>query len=428
VLGLLEANGLQFDHLWIAGLTSEGWPLPARAHPMLPLELQRARRMPGALAEIELQRARATLDRLARSAGEVIASHATRDGDRSLAPASMIADWSIASPVVRARRALDAIAPERLDMLADAVAPALPAARNVGGGVATLTDQSACPFRAFAKHRLAAGEPESPHDGLAASERGDLVHRVLAGFWRSMPERTRSFVAGMTADGRSAALERAADKAIARIRERRLDGVGTRLLGLEKRRLVSLAAQWLQFEIDSREEFAVKWIEERRTLAIGKLSLTGQLDRVDALPDGRTIIIDYKTGGPSSVKAWLGERPDEPQLPLYLVASEPEARGIAFARLRAGERRFVALAEGGSMLPGARVEDWQRDHADWPALVDAWRAELTKLADEFASGVANVAPKRVDTCRYCGVAMLCRYSERIGDRGDQAADEEASDD
>jgi probable DNA repair protein len=428
VLGLLEANGLEFDHLWITGLTSEGWPLPARPHPMLPLELQRARRMPGALAEIELQRARTTLDRLTRSAGEVIASHATRDGDRSLAPASMLADWSIASPVARARRALDVVAPEPLDMLADAVAPELPDARNVGGGVAILTDQSACPFRAFAKHRLAAGEPEQPHDGLAASERGDLVHRVLAGFWRSMPERTRAVVAGMTADDRSVALERAADQAIARIRARRLDGVGARLLGLEKRRLVSLVAQWLQFEIDSRDEFEVKWIEERRALAIGRLSLTGQLDRVDALPDGRTIIIDYKTGGPSSVKAWLGERPDEPQLPLYLVASEPDARGIAFARLRAGERRFVALAEDKSMLPGARVEDWQRDHADWRALVEAWRAELTTLADGFASGVATVAPKRVDTCRYCGVAMLCRYSERIGDRGEPAPDEETIDD
>jgi hypothetical protein len=80
------------------------------------------------------------------------------------------------------------------------------------------------------------------------------------------------------------------------------------------------------------------------------------------------------------------------------------------------------------MLPGARVEDWQRDHADWAALVDAWRAELTRLADDFASGVATVAPKRVDTCRYCGVAMLCRYGERIGDRGDQPSDEEVSDD
>jgi hypothetical protein len=41
--------------------------------------------------------------------------------------------------------------------------------------------------------------------------------------------------------------------------------------------------------------------------------------------------------------------------------------------------------------------------------------------------VATVAPKRVDTCRYCGVAMLCRLSERVGDRDDEAADEEPLD-
>jgi hypothetical protein len=114
------------------------------------------------------------------------------------------------------------------------------------------------------------------------------------------------------------------------------------------------------------------------------------------------------------VCSWLGERPDEPQLPLYLVASEPDARAIAFARVRVGDKAFVALAEEEGLLPGASV-DWNREHANWAALVDAWRTELTRLADDFAAGVAAVAPKRADTCRYCGVAMLCRLNERIGD-------------
>ncbi len=429
VLGLLEANGLEFDHLWIAGLTSEGWPLAARPHPMLPLELQRARRMPGALAEIELQRARATLDRLARSAGEVIASHATRDGDRTLAPASMIADWSIASPAARARRALDVIASERLDTLTDAVAPPLPATRNVGGGVATLTDQSACPFRAFAKHRLAAGEPEQPHDGLAASERGDLVHRVLAGFWRSMPERTRSFVAGMTSDARSAALELAADKAIARIRERRLDGVGERLLGLEKRRLVSLAAQWLQFEIDSREEFEVKCDRGASNARDRPAFPHGTTRPGGPLPDGRTIIIDYKTGGPSSVKAWLGARPDEPQLPLYLVASEPDAARHRF-RATARRRATLRLPRRGRVDAAGRAG---RGLAARPrGLVGAGRC-MARGADE-ACGRLRVrrGDRRAEAGRH--LSLLWRghavpsTANASAIAADQASDEEAIDD
>jgi len=427
VLGLIEANGLEFDHVWITGMTSEGWPRPVRAHPLLPLELQRAKKMPGAVVEMELERAQSALDRLAHSAGEVVASHGLRDGDRTLLPAAMVKAWEPASPAPRATRALDVVSPAVLDALPDASAPALSAGRSVGGGVATLTDQSACPFRAYAKHRLLAREPEQPHDGLAANERGELVHRVLAEFWNSLPDRTRSFLAGMATAERTRSLEAAADRAIDRVRKRRFDGPGDALLALEKRRLVDLTARWLQFEVDQRTEFEVRWTEERRTLAIGPLSLTGQLDRVDRLPDGRTIVIDYKTGGPSSARAWLGLRPDEPQLPLYLVASEPDARGIAFARLRAGEQRFVTLAEDDAMLPGARMKDWTADFGSWAALVDAWRSELVQLANDFASGVAEVAPKRADTCRHCAVALLCRYEERSGDLAAEALAEEGDD-
>ena len=414
VLGLLEAEGLEFDHLWVTGMTSEGWPLPARAHPLLPLELQRAKQMPGAVVEVELQRARATLDRLARAAPEVVASHAVHDGDRSLAPSPMIALWPEAVLAAPARRALSAYAPARLERVTDARGPALPDARIVGGGASTLADQAACPFRAFASHRLGADEPEQPHDGLAASERGELIHRVLARFWESLPDRTRSYVAALPGQDRTAALEGAADDALARMRGRRLDALGEGLLAIEKRRLVALASDWLQFEIDQRAEFEVSAIEDRRALAIGPLSLNGRLDRVDRLADGRTIVIDYKTGAKGGVRSWLGARPDEPQLPLYLVASEQEARAVAFARVRAGDQSFVALAEEEGLLPKASV-DWKSEFASWPALVDAWRTELARLATEFADGVAVVAPKRADTCRYCGVAMLCRLNERVGD-------------
>jgi probable DNA repair protein len=416
VLGLLEANGLEFDHLWMTGMTSEGWPPTVRPHPLLPLELQRAARMPGALVEVDTQRARAALDRLACAAREVVASHPARDGDRKLAAAPMVEDWPAVGATPRARRVLDAIQAAALEERLDASAPPVQADRVVGGGVAILTDQSACAFRAFARHRLMATEPELPHDGLAATERGDLVHRVLADFWKSLPVRTRSHVASLPPDARASLLERAADKALARLRVRR-DGLGDGLLALEKRRLVDLASRWLQFEVATRDEFEVRCAEERRALAIGPLSLNGQLDRVDLLADGRTVVIDYKTGGPASAKAWLGERPDEPQLPLYLVASETDARGIAFARVRAGEQRFVALTEEAGMLPGLRTDEWQRDHASWSDLVEAWRKELTRLAADFAAGVAPVAPKRADSCRYCGFLPLCRLNERAGGAG-----------
>jgi hypothetical protein len=237
---------------------------------------------------------------------------------------------------------------------------------------------------------------------------------VLARFWESVPQRTRAFVAALAVPERTTILERAADNAIARVRERRPGALGDALLAIEKRRLVAMALAWLRFEVEQRGEFEVIAIEERRALAIGPLSLSGRLDRVDRLADGTTVVIDYKTGARGGVHSWLGARPDEPQLPLYLVASEPDARAVAFARVRTGAQEFVALAEDESVLPKARV-DWQRDHANWPALVEAWNEELTRLAAGFAAGAAEVAPRRADTCRYCGVGTLCRLNERAGE-------------
>ena len=42
VLGVLESAGLEFDHLWVMGLTDEAWPIPARPNPFIPVALQRA--------------------------------------------------------------------------------------------------------------------------------------------------------------------------------------------------------------------------------------------------------------------------------------------------------------------------------------------------------------------------------------------------
>lgn len=40
ILGVLEANHVTFDHLWIMNLSHEQWPLRANPNPFIPLELQ----------------------------------------------------------------------------------------------------------------------------------------------------------------------------------------------------------------------------------------------------------------------------------------------------------------------------------------------------------------------------------------------------
>jgi probable DNA repair protein len=393
-------------------MTSDAWPKPARPHPLLPIELQRSAEMPGASAATDLQRARRQLQSLLQAAPEVIVSHATVDGDRRVAPSPLIASLPECDAPTRARRLIDALSPAPLESFIDAVAPRWQPIIVLPGGTSIVRDQAACPFRAFATHRLKAEAIEPPHDGFDYRERGQLVHDVLARFWAALPEPTRDALHALSIGRRRDLLNAAATAAHQRIQRRR-SAMSPALVQMECARLARVVDRWLQFELDTRAAFRVVAIEEPRTMAVGPLTFTARLDRVDELPDGARVIIDYKTGGAKS-PAWLDERPDEPQLPLYLTATEPQARAVALARVRANGMGYSSFAAAAGIFRGG-IGSWTKRFNDWESLVEFWSTVLDRLASQFAAGEAAVDPKRLSqTCRYCELPTLCRINERGG--------------
>ena len=192
---------------------------------------------------------------------------------------------------------------------------------------------------------------KTPRTGLDAMERGILVHHVLAQVMEQL--KTKNALDAIDDDDLEAMLMHAAKEAIAHIRRDRPASLSGRFAEIEQRRLVRLAREWLNEE-RKRSEFAVIAIEDKRSIEIGGLALTTRLDRVDEFGDGRRIIIDYKTRAPS-VSTMLGDRPEEPQLPLYLVTAEQDAVAVAFAQVRIGDMRFVALARDSDLLPGMKA-------------------------------------------------------------------------
>ena len=161
-------------------------------------------------------------------------------------------------------------------------------------------------------------------------------------------------------------------------------------------------------------------------LAAGPLTLKGQVDRVDHLENGTFAVIDYKSGR-ASVGGWLGERPDDPQLPLYALSMAEPVSAVAFATLKAGKRRFEGLARQAGSLPQVGAvsshKTAKKHYASWEELLDGWRGAIHALATAFAKGDARVDPKRQGaTCRSCDVGPVCRVRERVAledeDRGD----------
>src|SRR5205823_4085616 len=157
VLGVLESAGLRFDCLWVSGLTDEAWPLAARPNPFIPVALQKRAGIPQAAAETSVALDRRRTDEWLGAAPEVIVSFPAKEGDRDLAPSPLIAgipEGTLELPDYPRYRDL-IFKKKNLVNTEDPNGPAVPPG-PVRGGRRVLADQAACPFRAFARWRLAA--------------------------------------------------------------------------------------------------------------------------------------------------------------------------------------------------------------------------------------------------------------------------------
>ena len=400
VMGMLEAAGLRFDHLWIMGLHDEALPAAANPNPFLPTSLQRQHRLPHSSAEHELDFANKLMERLLASAPDVVLSYPETEGDRMLAPSALVSRglW-----LEEDQQQVHVHASEVFDEIADEMGPALVQGDSTGGA-SLFKDMAACPFRAFAQHRLSARPLEETDLGLSYRDRGTTVHKALEFIWLEL--RTLDRLKQMSPADLQALIAGGAQAGVAKLGP----GIGR---NLEKQRLLRLLSGWLEIE-KSRTEFAVADIETARVIALAGLQIKVRADRVDVLPDGRQIILDYKTGQLKS-RGWEGERPDEPQLPLYCVTSEQHVAGAAFAMIRTGELRFRGLTAADASLPSLTKMPIHPVIPFGQQLLE-WKRVLHRLAEDFRDGHAEVDPKP-GACDNCGLRALCRIRELENDRG-----------
>ncbi|MBV8116272.1 MAG: hypothetical protein JO300_16130, partial [Silvibacterium sp.] len=114
-----------------------------------------------------------------------------------------------------------------------------------------------------------------------------------------------------------------------------------------------------------------------------------------------------------STKGWDGDRPDEPQLPLYAIFGNVEdVCGVLFARIRAEEAGFEGCVSDLGVLKGAGLKaKLTKDPFD-ETLKSNWVNGLVNLAEDFLHGDARVDPKEQrKTCRNCEFPGLCRVAE-----------------
>jgi RecB family exonuclease len=288
----------------------------------------------------------------------------------------------------------------------------------VGGGSGLLEDQSQCPFRAFARRRLLVEPLGTFGVGLSAADRGSLLHAALHALWGELGDHASLLARDDAA--LAAAVDAAVGAALESIPGRLRRALGTTYWRLEQQRLGGLLREWLEVE-RLRADFVVSQREQQVSLQLGQLCIRLRVDRIDSLPDGSRLVIDYKSGL-CKVQDWIGARPAKPQLLLYGIAAPGAAGALAFAQIRPRDCRFVGLGSVAA-APGIQTDiekavRGRMDAADWEALNQRWRENLEALAQAFVAGEAAVDPLGPASCTWCGLQPLCRIGSAVVAEGD----------
>jgi probable DNA repair protein len=404
---------LVYDGIWVSGVHAGAWPEPPRPDPFIPWAVQAAVGLPAATARGALERARSTLANWMASAAEVVLSWPERRGEEDLDPSPLIATLPELAPEAPPPRYSQIIhASARSERVVDDLAPPLAAAGSTfRGGARALRLQSLCPFRANAEQRLRAQPLEQPQPGIDARTRGSLVHRALEQAWSTLAD--SDGLHGRSTEERAAVIDAAVLAASREVLEkgRRWPEVAR---AIETERLRDLLHAWLELEA-GRGAFRVLALERAFECTAGGLTFNLRVDRLDQLPDGRQVLVDYKSGE-ADVKDWWGERPGDPQIPLYAQVLDPAPGALTYALLSAEGCQFAGVSSTPVALAG--LDPVQ----DWPAQLAAWRRVIERLGREFAAGHAAVDPLRT-ACTTCHLHAFCRIDELTGRASQGSANE-----
>lgn len=413
VLGLLDTAGLCVDSLWVMGLDDKSWPSSARPNPFIAYSVQRDHATPHASNEREFYFSSLITQRLLNSADTIIVSHTAKLNEQTLGPSSLIkaisaikmADLKL-SPY---QNVIESIWNTRQwEYYVDETAPALLANELSTVSSQLFKSQAACPFQAFATFRLKTQFHDLPALGLNYSDRGSLLHRVIELFWNTL--RDQASLLKQSSQTLQSLVNEAIDTGIAEFSQKRPSTFSQSFIAIERERLQQRLMKLIDLD-KTRPPFTHVIHEQKQNFTFANLPLSLRIDRIETQPDGRTLIIDYKTGESTPALGWFEERLNEPQLPLYCL-SLPTVKGCSVIHISSQgieEEGYIENEKG--LCQSLNSKKNKSSTQTWLELLNFWKSALEKLAHQFENGIATVDPKKPETtCQYCHLQLFCRVN------------------
>ncbi len=241
-------------------------------------------------------------------------------------------------------------------------------------------DLRQCPYRFFALRQLGLKSVDELESEVDKRDFGVWLHAVLQRFHEAL-------AAQPTADrsGRSHRLDVASEET-------------TVSMGLPEGEFLPFSAAW-----PAVREGYLDWLERHEaqgalfasgetshTQALGDLKLVGRIDRMDTLPDGTVMVLDYKTEPGAKTKQRVKDPLEDTQIAFYAALLPHDTLRAAYVNV--GEREGTVMSEQ-------------------PEVVHARDALIAGILDDMqriAEGVAMPALGEGPACDYCQARGLCR--------------------
>ena len=241
-------------------------------------------------------------------------------------------------------------------------------------------DLRRCPYRFFALRQLGLRESDELDTELAKRDFGNWVHMVLRYFHEAL-------VGASTTDAsaRQVLIDQAADRV-------------TREMGLAHNEFLPFAASWPQVRsaylrwLDKHEAYGARFVaaELQCEVPLGRSTLIGRIDRIDALADGSRLVIDYKT----EARARTSDRVKFPQEDTQLVFYAALLQDDTVSAM------YLNIAES----------DATREYAITDVV--GWRDRLVTAIQDDMARIEQGAPLPAlgdgSACDYCAARGLCR--------------------
>lgn len=438
ILGILESAELEFDAVWLAGFDEQSWPASRHINPFIPIQKQIEAGIPYALPEQQLKLAHKHSNRLLGMCTDIRVSHARVMDDLDLDISPLMSQIQVTSTngLPRVFSLLNTIRNASPELITISDDTGFSFDHDIAaGGTGLIQKQSACPFAAYAQYRLNLRYQDEPDAGMDNLIRGNLLHEILASVWEALKDSS-----ALTQHIHNKTLKALVEKYVQKHlpQKARNSGLKEGFLQAEAQRLTDLIYAWLVLEAE-RPAFKVIANEQQIEHSINGLKLNFYLDRVDHVPTRHgsplskvtRMIIDYKSGR-CDLKSWAGNRPEQPQMPLYYLALKqqnptPEISALAFAQIKQDDCHFVGLSQLEQSLPEvkslnelSKTTALKKELEDWSQLTPVWQATMENLVAEFQQGVANVDPKSSSSCNYCNFAPLCRIGSAAQEQEDDS--------